>query len=223
MFDNIAKRYDFLNHLLSLGIDRSWRRIGIGMIKPFRPKNILDVATGTGDLAIEGYKQLTPDNITGVDISEEMLAIGRNKIMKRGLEDHIRLQYGDSEDLQFEDNSFDAATVAFGVRNFANLEQGLKEIARVLKPGKHLMILEFSTPEKGWFKALYNAYFRYVTPTIGKLFSKEKRAYSYLPESVQAFPGKEAFNSILEASGLHLIEQRPLTFGICTAYLCEKQ
>jgi demethylmenaquinone methyltransferase/2-methoxy-6-polyprenyl-1,4-benzoquinol methylase len=223
MFDKIAHRYDFLNHFLSLGIDRGWRKKAIKLLASYEPKTVSDIATGTADLAIEAERQLTPERITGVDLSEEMLAIGKKKIEEKGLSSKIELHKGDSEQLSFSDNTFDAATVAFGVRNFEDLPKGLSEIARILKTGAPLVILEFSTPEKGLFKVLYDFYFDAILPTIGRLFSKENRAYSYLPESVRAFPDRQRFLEILSESNLDLILARPYTFGICTAYLCEKR
>lgn len=215
MFDNIAHRYDFLNRFLSLGIDQGWRKKAIRILAQHQPKKILDVATGTADFAIATLK-LNPEEVIGVDISEGMLEIGRKKIAEKGIE-NIRLETGDSEDLQFEDNTFDAVLVAFGVRNFENLEKGLSEINRVLKPGGLAMILEFSKP-KGLFKILYNFYFNAILPLWGKIFSGDNAAYTYLPESVKAFPEGEEFKAILHKLKYQKVEDKRLTFGICSIY-----
>ena len=176
MFNNIARYYDFLNHFLSLGIDRRWRRKAIAKLKERNPQKVLDVATGTGDLAIEINKQLQPQSIIGLDISPGMLEIGRKKMEKRGLTEIIELVEGDSENLPFDDNTFDAITVAFGVRNFGNIENGLREMLRVLKPGGQCMILEFSKPKRFPFKQGFNFYFKYILPFIGRITSKDKKA-----------------------------------------------
>ncbi len=222
MFDRIAPYYDLLNRVLSLGIDTRWRRKLVRKIAAQKPGQVLDVATGTGDVALEIHRQLPDSLITGADISEEMLEIGRKKVAKKGLTAQIRLQAGDSENLPFPDNTFDAITVAFGVRNFEDLDLGLKEMNRVLKKGGKLVVLEFSKPVSFPFKQMYNAYFRYVLPVIGRLTSKDPRAYSYLYESVQAFPDGEDFMRILKNNGYKTLENIPLTFGICTIYLAEK-
>ncbi|HEX8277888.1 MAG TPA: bifunctional demethylmenaquinone methyltransferase/2-methoxy-6-polyprenyl-1,4-benzoquinol methylase UbiE, partial [Segetibacter sp.] len=193
MFDKIAFRYDFLNRFLSAGIDVSWRKKAIGELKTLQPELVLDVATGTGDVAILTRKILHPSKITGIDISEGMLQIGRNKIEKLGLREAIQLVKGDSETIGFPDNSFDAVTVAFGVRNFQNLEKGLTEMLRVLKPGGKLVVLEFSRPKQFVFKTAYNFYMNTIAPTFGKLVAKNKHAYQYLNESVQRFPEGHAF------------------------------
>jgi demethylmenaquinone methyltransferase/2-methoxy-6-polyprenyl-1,4-benzoquinol methylase len=221
MFDNIAGKYDFLNHFLSMGIDIHWRKKAIRLLKPYHPKYILDVATGTGDLAIAALS-LNPDKVVGVDISEKMIEIGREKIKKKKLADKIQLLPGDSEKLIFIDDSFDAVTVAFGVRNFENLEKGLKDIYRVLKPGGVAVILEFSMPKKSPFKQFYNFYFRYILPVIGKMISKDYAAYSYLPDSVMAFPQGEAFTKILHSAGFNTTKYISLTFGVATIYVAEK-
>lgn len=218
MFNNIAKYYDFLNHFLSLGIDRSWRKKAIAMLADKNPQVMLDVATGTGDLAIEAYHQLKPQKIVGVDISTKMLEIGRTKLEKLQLSDIITLEEGDSEKLPFENNSFDAVVVAFGVRNFANVEKGLSEIVRVLRPGGKCMVLEFSKPKMFPFKQGFNFYFRYMLPMIGRLTSKDKKAYSYLYESVQAFPEGEQFVSLLNQIGLKETQCTALSLGICSIY-----
>jgi len=218
MFNNISKTYDFLNHFLSLGIDIIWRKKAINELKKDNPKQILDVATGTGDFAFEALKILNPTKIVGVDISQGMLDIAQQKITKRGLGDKFEIKLGDSEKLPFEANEFDAVTVAYGVRNFENLEVGLADIHRVLKSGGKAVILEFSKPKAFPIKQLYNFYFSYVTPGIGKLFSKDARAYSYLPESVAAFPDGEKFVGLMQKAGFKNTKHRPLTFGICSIY-----
>ncbi|MCY7349148.1 MAG: bifunctional demethylmenaquinone methyltransferase/2-methoxy-6-polyprenyl-1,4-benzoquinol methylase UbiE [Cytophagaceae bacterium] len=221
MFDNISPKYDFLNHVLSAGIDILWRKKAIRLLAPAQPKKILDVATGTGDFAIEAMK-LQPQKIVGVDISEGMLAIGREKVKKLGMDSVIELRKGDSERLPFSDNSFDAVIVSFGVRNFENLEKGLRDMNRVLKPGGTCVVLEFSKPRNVLFKAVYNFYFKYITPTIGAVFSKDKAAYSYLPESVQAFPDGADFLRIYEKAGFTQTKCIPLTFGVSSIYLGKK-
>lgn len=222
MFDNIAPKYDFLNHFLSLGIDISWRKKTIRSIANYHPNIILDVATGTADLAIEAANTIKPEQIIGVDIAAEMLEIGRKKISKRNLDDVISLESGDSENLRFDSAIFDAVTVAFGVRNFENLNAGITEMHRVLKQGGVLAILEFSTPTLFPFKQLYNIYFRNILPLIGRITSKDTRAYSYLYESVQAFPDKTRFEAILKSIGFQKVKSKSLTLGICTLYLAEK-
>ncbi|HVZ98294.1 MAG TPA: bifunctional demethylmenaquinone methyltransferase/2-methoxy-6-polyprenyl-1,4-benzoquinol methylase UbiE [Chitinophagaceae bacterium] len=222
MFDKIAFRYDFLNRFLSAGTDIRWRKKAIKMLVPDRPKKILDVATGTGDFAITCYNILKPELITGIDLSEGMLEIGRKKIENLGLSNQILLLKGDGEAIFFGDNSFDAVTVAFGVRNFGNLEKGLSEIRRVLKPGGKLIILEFSKPSLPVFKNLYNLYMRFVTPKVGKLISKNKDAYQYLNDSVQQFPEKKTFIQILNKTGYRNSFYKTLSLGICTIYCSEK-
>jgi demethylmenaquinone methyltransferase/2-methoxy-6-polyprenyl-1,4-benzoquinol methylase len=218
MFNRIAPYYDFLNRFLSLGIDTLWRKKAIQLLGDESPKTILDVATGTADVAIEAARQLKPEKIIGIDISNEMLDIGRTKISKRGMDTIISLEEGDSENLPFQDNTFDAITVAFGVRNFENLEKGLKEMFRVMKPGGKVIILEFSQPRAFPFKQLYNFYFRNILPLIGKITSKDPKAYRYLYESVQAFPDGERFTSILEKIGYKSNQCIPLTLGVCSIY-----
>lgn len=221
MFNNIAPKYDFLNQLLSLGIHKGWRKKAIELIKNNKPKNILDIATGTGDFAIEAMK-LNPDKVIGVDISEGMLKLGIEKINKLGFQHKIELKLGDSENLPFGDNSFDAITVGFGVRNFENLEKGISDMYRVLKPGGLVSILEFSKPQHFPIKQVYYFYFRYVTPLIGKVFSKDNSAYTYLPESVNAFPSGEAFLKVLEQAGFKETKAHILTFGIASIYIAKK-
>jgi len=218
MFNNISKTYDFLNHFLSLGIDIIWRKQAINELKKDQPQTILDVATGTGDFAFEALSILNPKKIIGVDISQGMLDIAQQKITKRNLSDKFEVKLGDSEKLPFDNNQFDAVTVAYGVRNFENLEIGLADIQRVLKPGGKAVVLEFSKPKVFPVKQLYNVYFTYITPGIGKLFSKDARAYSYLPESVAAFPDGERFVELMQKAGFRNTKCRPLAFGICSIY-----
>ena len=215
MFDNIAHRYDFLNRFLSLGIDKGWRKKAIKMLEAYQPKRILDVATGTADFAIATLK-INPEEVIGVDISEGMLDVGRKKITEKGIT-NIRLESGDSENLQFDDASFDAVIVAFGVRNFENLEKGLAEINRVLRPGGVAMILEFSKP-KGLFGVIFSIYNKTLLPLWGKLFSGDNAAYKYLPESVAAFPEGDEFKQIMTSVKYKNVTDRRLTFGICSIY-----
>jgi len=218
MFNNISKTYDFLNHFLSLGIDIIWRKKAINELKALQPKLILDVATGTGDFAFEALSILKPEKIIGVDISRGMLDIAQQKIDKRHLGGSFEVKMGDSEKLPFDDSMFDAVTVAYGVRNFENLETGLADIQRVLKPGGKAVVLEFSKPKVFPVKQLYKLYFNYITPAIGKLFSKDARAYTYLPESVAAFPDGQAFVALMDKTGFKNTKCRPLAFGICSIY-----
>ncbi len=218
MFNNISKTYDFLNHFMSLGIDIVWRKMAIKELLKDKPQTILDVATGTGDFAFEALEILKPKKIVGVDISEGMLAIAKEKIIKRKKSDVFEVKLGDSEKLLFENDSFDAITVAYGVRNFENLEKGIADMLRVLKPGGKAVILEFSKPKVFPVKQLYNFYFQHVTPTIGKVFSKDASAYSYLPESVNAFPDGKSFTALMDKVGYKDTKCRPLAFGICSIY-----
>lgn len=221
MFNNISHRYDFLNHFLSLGIDKFWRKTAIGFLKSSHPQQILDVATGTGDFAIEALS-LNPQKVTGVDISEGMLEMGRKKLGKLQLTRRIELLKGDSESLDFPDHTFDAATVGFGVRNFEDLEKGLAEIRRVLKPGAILVVLEFSRPRRFPMRQLYNFYFKNILPGLGRLISKDKSAYTYLPESVEVFPDGTDFENILKKVGFKETSCKPLTFGISSIYTAQK-
>ncbi len=221
MFDNIAPKYDFLNQLLSLGIHKGWRKKAIRLLKEQQPKTILDIATGTADFAIEAIK-LNPEKVTGVDISEGMLKLGVEKIKKLGLQNKIELKLADSENLPFSDNSFDAITVGFGVRNFENLEKGINDIYRVLNVGGTLVVLEFSKPRKFPVKQFYRFYFKFITPMIGKLFSKDNSAYTYLPESVNAFPDGLDFLNILQKAGFKETKAISLTFGIASIYIAKK-
>jgi len=221
MFDNISPKYDLLNHLLSGGVDIYWRKRAIKLLKKRQPKVILDIASGTGDFAIEALS-LNPEKIVGVDISEGMLAVGREKIKKLGKQDIITLQSGDSESLSFADNYFDAVIVSFGVRNFQNLLAGLTEMNRVMKSDGMCVVVEFSKPKSFPFKQFYNFYFKYILPLIGKTVSKDSSAYTYLPESVQAFPDGEDFLEIYKKAGFKNTKCIPLTFGICTIYTGQK-
>ena len=217
MFNDIAGSYDFLNHFLSAGIDKSWRKRAIKFLKEQEPQQILDIATGTADLAIQALT-LNPEKVTGVDIAEKMLEIGRKKITKKKLEGKIELLKGDACNLPFDDNSFDAVTVAFGVRNFENLAKGLGEMNRVMKGGGMCVILEFSNPKGFPMKQLYNLYFRSILPTIGKMVSKHSSAYTYLPETVKAFPDGSRFVEIMEDAGYEQVERHNLTLGVASIY-----
>lgn len=223
MFDRISPKYDALNHLLSLNIDKVWRRKTAKLVAKAQPKKILDLATGTGDLAIALAKHNPQAHITGVDFSEKMLEIGKAKIQKQHLGNQIELLQGDAANLPFEDHSFDAVTVAFGVRNFEDLDKGLSEIFRVTKTGGLDCILEFSMPEKFPVKQLYNLYFKHFLPNIGKWVSKDETAYSYLPHSVEKFPKPSDFCSILAAFGLKNCRVKHLSFGIATLYVANKE
>jgi demethylmenaquinone methyltransferase/2-methoxy-6-polyprenyl-1,4-benzoquinol methylase len=222
MFDKIAFRYDFLNHFLSAGVDVGWRKKALRELTSLQPTKVLDVATGTADVAILTYKILKPEVIVGIDISEGMLNIGRDKIEKLGLQKHIELLKGDCETINFEDNSFDAVTVAFGVRNFENLEKGLSEIKRILRPNGKLVILECTKPTLPIIKHLYNFYLNIITPALGKLISKNKNAYQYLNDSVQKFPQGEVFVNILKQTGYKNATCKTLSLGICSIYCGEK-
>ncbi|MEN8247578.1 MAG: bifunctional demethylmenaquinone methyltransferase/2-methoxy-6-polyprenyl-1,4-benzoquinol methylase UbiE [Bacteroidota bacterium] len=221
MFNNISHRYDFLNHTLSLGIDVLWRKKAIRLLKPFEPKQFLDIATGTGDFAVEASR-INPDRIVGVDISEGMLEVGRKKMKAKGLDNLVEMKLGDSENLEFNDNIFDVVTVAFGVRNYENLEKGLAEMYRVTKKGGHVMIIEFSKPSKFPVRQLYNFYFKTILPRIGKAVSKDTAAYQYLPDSVAAFPDGQNFLEILKKVGYKEEKWIPLTFGISSIYWARK-
>jgi demethylmenaquinone methyltransferase/2-methoxy-6-polyprenyl-1,4-benzoquinol methylase len=223
MFDEISGKYDFLNRFLSAGIDVTWRKKMLKTLKPLQPKIMLDVATGTGDVAIMAEALLKPEKIIGIDISDGMLELGREKLRTRQLTDVITLQNGDSEAINFPDNSFDAVTVAFGVRNFENLEKGLQEILRVLKPGGMLCVLEFSKPTLPGIEQLYNLYLGILAPEIAKLVSKNKDAYKYLNNSVRAFPEGKAFTAIMNLSGYKETTCRKLSLGICSLYTGRKQ
>ncbi len=221
MFDAISGNYDGLNRVISFGIDVNWRKKVLKIISASNPQNILDIATGTGDLAIL-MAQTKASKIIGLDISVGMLEVGRKKVTAKNLADRIELIVGDSEDMPFEDNSFDAITVAFGVRNFENLEKGLSEIFRVLKPGGRFVVLETSNPTKTPYKQGYHLYTKYLLPLIGKIFSKDDAAYGYLSESASVFPFGEAFNNILTKTGFIDVKAMPQTFGVATIYSASK-
>lgn len=217
MFNNISAKYDFLNHFLSLGIDKLWRKKAIKMLGEVKPKRILDIATGTGDFAIESLK-LNPEEVIGIDISAGMLDKGREKMVKRKIDHIITMKLGDSEDLPFEDNYFDGLTVGFGVRNFEHLEIGLAEMLRVVRPGGKLIILEFSKPKKFPIKQGFNFYSKNIIPILGKTISKDAKAYTYLPESVAAFPEGRDFETILEKLGYKEVKSTLVSGGIATIY-----
>ncbi len=221
MFNSIAPTYDFLNHFLSLNIDKVWRRKLVKLVAPYKPERILDVASGTGDLAI-ALNKLKPSGIVGVDISEGMLEVGRKKIARKGLSNVITLLYGDSENLPFLSYSFNAVTVSFGVRNFAHLDIGLSDMCRVLKPGGVVAVLEFSMPRRFPVVQLYKFYFLKMLPFFGKMFSGHSDAYTYLPESVLQFPSGEKFLKLMEEAGFSNVKEKRLSFGIASIYTGEK-
>ncbi len=221
MFDTISGNYDGLNRVISLGIDRKWRKIVVKKVLVKNPKSVLDIATGTGDLAIS-FAQHSIPKIVGFDLSEGMLAVARKKVDAQNITDKIEFIQGDSEQMPFEDDSFDAITVAFGVRNFENLEQGLSEILRVLKPGGLFVVLETSVPTKFPFKQGYFFYSKSILPLVGKLFSKDKVAYTYLSESASLFPYGESFNNILRKIGFKEVKNNPQTFGVASIYTASK-
>ena len=222
MFDNIAPTYDHLNHLLSFDTDKFWRRKAIRMLKPFQPQQIMDVATGTGDFAIQAYQILRPKRLLGIDISEGMMNIGREKVKQAHLSEYISFMKEDCMSLSFPDNQFDAITVAFGIRNFEDLDKGLREMYRVLVPEGHLVILELSYPEKFIIKQLYDIYAGLIIPTIGKMLSKDHMAYTYLPQTIKAFPQGEVMKNILHKAGFRKAIFKRLTFGACTLYFATK-
>jgi len=218
MFNSIAFRYDFLNRFLSAGIDITWRKKAIRQLTALQPQTVLDVATGTADVALMTYDLLHPKKIIGIDISEGMLNLGRKKITARNLDNTIQLFTGDSENIGFQADTFDAITVAFGVRNFQNLSKGLEEMRRVLKPGGKLVVLEFSKPKNVLFKGVYNIYMNNIAPGFGKMVAKNKDAYQYLNDSVQAFPEGDSFLGIMKEAGFNQTYLQKLTLGICTIY-----
>ncbi|MFD2598549.1 bifunctional demethylmenaquinone methyltransferase/2-methoxy-6-polyprenyl-1,4-benzoquinol methylase UbiE [Sphingobacterium corticis] len=218
MFNNISGTYDMLNRFMTMGIDIIWRKKAIRSLRSIKPQRILDVATGTGDFAIESIKILNPEKIVGLDISEGMLSVAKEKIQKKGLSKQFEVMLGDSESLPFEDNSFDAVTVAFGVRNFEHLQKGLDEINRVIRPGGKAIVLELSNPTAFPIKQLFHFYFHKFTPAMGRLISKDHRAYSYLPESVAQFPSGKVFAGMMQQAGFSETKVRPQTFGFCTIY-----
>jgi demethylmenaquinone methyltransferase/2-methoxy-6-polyprenyl-1,4-benzoquinol methylase len=221
MFNNISSKYDFLNHFLSMGIDKLWRKKAVKLMKQVNPTRVLDMATGTGDFALESLV-LKPNEIVGLDISEGMLEMGRQKMKKKGVDNIISMRLGDSESIPFEDNYFDALTVGFGVRNFENLEKGLSEMLRVIKPGGMAVILEFSKPKNFPIKQLFGLYSNHILPFIGKTVSKDARAYTYLPESVAAFPEGKDFENILVKLGYKDVKLTPVSGGIATIYTGRK-
>lgn len=222
MFDHIAPAYDRLNHTLSMGIDRSWRRKAIQALRPFRPHRIMDVATGTGDFAILACQELQPDSLIGTDISEGMMTVGREKVKQVHLSDKISFAREDCTSLSFADESFDAVTVAFGIRNFEDLDKGLSEMCRVLTSGGHLAILELSTPDRFPMKQLFTLYSKIVIPLLGKCISKDNSAYTYLPQSIRAFPQGEVMQKVIKKAGFKEVYFKRLTFGICTLYVATK-
>lgn len=222
MFNNISATYDMLNRFMTMGIDIIWRRKAIRSLRTIKPQHILDVATGTGDFAIESVRLLNPKKITGIDISEGMLGVAKEKIKKKELTDQIEVMLADSENLPFAEGHFDAVTVAFGVRNFENLQQGLNEIHRVIRPGGKAIVLELSNPTAFPIKQLFHFYFHKFTPAMGRLISKDKRAYSYLPESVAQFPSGAVFAKMMQTAGFKETKVRPQTFGFCTIYEATK-
>ena len=222
MFDNIAHSYDQLNHFLSLGIDKRWRRAAIKQLRRFEPKEILDVATGTGDFAILSTRSLCPNQVVGIDISEGMLKVARQKVAAAGLSEKIQFKKEDCLDLSFEENSFDAVQVAYGVRNFEDLDRGLREMLRVLKPGGRLVIIELTSPVRFPMKQLFWLYAHVWMPMVGKLVSRDSRAYSYLPATMEAFPQGEVMQGIIEKAGFQSVKFRRFTFGLSTLYTAEK-
>lgn len=222
MFDNIAPTYDTLNHRLSWNIDKYWRRKAIDKLRPYRPKRILDVATGTGDFAIEAARAFQPKGLLGTDISEGMMQVGRDKVAAMGLDSVIRFQREDCLALSLADDSFDAVTAAFGIRNFQNLEQGLREMWRVLRKGGHLCVIELTTPVAFPMRQLFSIYSHTVLPLYGRLISKDTKAYSYLTQTIEAFPQGEAMEQILRRAGFAEASFQRLTFGICTLYFATK-
>jgi demethylmenaquinone methyltransferase/2-methoxy-6-polyprenyl-1,4-benzoquinol methylase len=222
MFDAIAGRYDFMNRFLSIGIDVGWRKKAIAVFGKDSLQHLLDVATGTGDMALLAAKRLRPQRITGIDISGKMLEIGRQKVAAQGLSDRIELVTGDSEQIHFADGTFDGVMVAFGVRNFESLEQGLREILRVMKPGARLVVLEFSKPKLPVIKQFYGLYMGTVAPQLAHLFRQDKKAYQYLNDSAKAFPDRERFVAILNSTGYADVDFKPLSLGICCLYTARK-
>lgn len=222
MFDNIASTYDTLNHRLSWDIDKGWRKKAIHQLLPFQPKTILDIATGTGDFAILSAKELRPQRMIGIDISEGMMKIGQKKVEAEGLQHIVSFKKDDCTHLSFDDNSFDAVTAAFGIRNFQNLDQGLSEMYRVLRPNGHLSIVELTTPVSFLMKQLFKLYSHTILPVYGKLISKDTSAYSYLTKTIEAFPQGEVMLDILRKAGFKDASFKRLTFGICTMYFATK-
>lgn len=222
MFDNIAHSYDLLNHCLSMGIDKRWRRAAINTLKPFAPKRMLDVATGTGDFAILAARMLKPESLLGVDISEGMLDVGRKKVLQGGLANVVKFQKDDCMALSLDDDQFDAITVAYGVRNFPDLDKGLSEMRRVLKKNGRLVIIELTAPRRFPMRQLFWLYSHAFMPLVGWMISKDKRAYSYLPATMEAFPQGEEMQQILEKAGYRDVAFKRFTFGLSTMYTAKK-
>lgn len=222
MFDSIAHSYDLLNHTLSLGIDKHWRKAAIDSLRPFKPQRILDVATGTGDFAMLAAKELQPKTLLGIDLSEGMMDVGRKKVKDAQLDNIIRFQKEDCLNLTLEDDSFDAVMVAYGIRNFENLDQGLREMCRVLKPEGRLVIIELTSPNRFPMKQLFWLYSHVLMPTLGKLISKDSQAYAYLPATMEAFPQGEEMQHILQKAGFKDVKFKRFTFGLSTLYMASK-
>lgn len=223
MFDSIAPAYDFMNRAMTFGIDKIWRKIAVNILKKQNPKTLLDVATGTGDLAFLLHKVIKPDQITGIDLSSQMLSIAKIKAKKAGLENTIKFEQGNCLELKYQDNCFDAITVAYGVRNFENLRKGYSEMFRVLNTNGTLCVIELSTPPNSFIKWIYDIYTKYLIPFVGKLISKDKRAYAYLPESIAAVPQGNDMLEIMQKAGFKNCYFKRLTFGVCTIYIGKKQ
>ena len=223
MFDSIAPAYDFMNRAMTFGIDKIWRKIAVNILKKQNPKTLLDVATGTGDLAFLLHKVIKPDQITGIDLSSQMLSIAEIKAKKAGLENTIKFEQGNCLELKYQDNCFDAITVAYGVRNFENLRKGYSEMFRVLNTNGTLCVIELSTPPNSLIKWIYDIYTKYLIPFVGKLISKDKRAYAYLPESIAAVPQGNDMLEIMQKAGFKNCYFKRLTFGVCTIYIGKKQ
>lgn len=222
MFDSIAHSYDLLNHTLSLGIDKHWRKAAIDSLRPFQPQHILDVATGTGDFAMLAAKELQPKSLLGIDLSEGMMDVGRRKVKDAQLDNVIRFQKEDCLNLTLEEDSFDAVMVAYGIRNFENLDQGLREMCRVLKPKGRLVIIELTSPNRFPMKQLFWLYSHVLMPTLGKLISKDSQAYAYLPATMEAFPQGEEMQHILQKAGFKDVKFKRFTFGLSTLYMASK-
>lgn len=222
MFDNIAPAYDRLNKTMSAGLDGKWRRQAINLLKPFHPQKMMDVATGTGDFAIMACRELQPESLIGTDISEGMMNVGREKVKAAGLSDKINFAREDCTSLSFDEGCFDAVTVAFGIRNFEDLDKGLAEMCRVLKEGGHLVILELSTPDKFLLKLGFKLYSKIFIPVVGRILSKDRKAYTYLPDSIAAFPQGEVMQKIIRKAGFREVKFKRLTLGVCTLYFATK-
>lgn len=222
MFDSIAPAYDFMNRMMTFGVDKLWRKRAVGLVKASRPERILDVATGTGDLALRLCRSIPRAEVTGIDLSEEMLRIGAGKVRKAGMERRITMMKADCLSLPFADGSFDAVTVAYGVRNFEHLDRGYAEMARVLRPGGMLCVIELAVPTSKWVRPFYNIYTRKLIPAIGRLISSDTRAYSYLQESIAAMPQGPRMLALMEQAGLSGAALLPLTFGVCAVYTAYK-